>query len=154
MAASNIATELSAAGDRASITAQAQKKNYAERLSRLLAQRIADMLRFDYPGILPDELGDRHESRARTAKGFKKLDVNYSTLELGLALGISIKTINFIDPGTGRFTKNFTRVDNELRAEAADYHQRQPYAVMIGFLFLPEASCQRRTAGIQFWTGC
>ena len=31
--------------------------------------------------------------------------------------------------------------DNELRAEAADYHQRQPYAVMIGVLFLPDDAC-------------
>lgn len=69
------------------------------------------------------------------------LDVNYSTPELGLALGISIKTINFTDPKSGRYTKNFTRVDNELRAEAADYHQRQPYAVMVGLLFLPDDAC-------------
>ena len=33
------------------------------------------------------------------------------------------------------------RVDNELRAEAADYHVRQPYAVMVGILFLPIDAC-------------
>jgi len=52
-----------------------------------------------------------------------------------------VKTINFSDAGSGRYTKNFTRVDNELRAEAADYHQRQPYAVMIGLVFLPVDAC-------------
>lgn len=138
---SNIAHELSQAGDRTSVRTQAEKKNYAERLSRLLAQRIADALRSKYEGILPDEKGQKQESRARTAKGFKKLDVNYSTPELGLALGISVKTINFTDPRSGRYTKNFTRVDNELRAEAADYHERQPYAVMVGLLFLPDDAC-------------
>jgi hypothetical protein len=110
-------------------------------LSRLLAQRFANALRSKYKGILPDE-GRGQESRARTAKGFKKLDVNYSTLALGLALGVSIKTINFRDGKTRRYTKNFTRVDNELRAEAADYHQRQPYAVMIGLVFLPADACE------------
>lgn len=74
---SNIAGELRQAGDRSTIATQSQKKNYAEKLSRLLAQRIANALRSRYRGILPDELGNRQESRARTAKGFKKLDVNY-----------------------------------------------------------------------------
>jgi hypothetical protein len=51
---------------------------------------------------------------------------------------VSIKTINYRDPGkSARYTKNYTRVDNELRAEAMDYHTRQPYAVMIGLIFLP-----------------
>ncbi len=72
-----------------------------------------------------------------TRDGFKKLDVNYSTIELGLALGVSIKTINYRDRETQRYTKNYSRVNNELRAEAMDYHQRQPYAVLVGLLFLP-----------------
>lgn len=54
---------------------------------------------------------------------------------------MSIKTINFPDPRTRRYTKNFTRVDNELRAEAMDYHLRQPYAVLVGVLYLPSAAC-------------
>jgi hypothetical protein len=140
-ASSNIGDELREAGNRSTVATQPQKKNYAEKLSRLLAQRIANALRPKYRGIFPDEKGNKQESRARTAKGFKKLDVNYSTPELGLALGISVKTINFPDGESGRYTKNFTRVDNELRAEAADYHQRQPYAVMIGVLFLPDGAC-------------
>jgi hypothetical protein len=71
----------------------------------------------------------------------KKLDVNYSTPELGLGLGLSIKTINFPDPSTGRYTKNYTRVDAELRAEASDYHVRQPYAVLVAIVFLPANAC-------------
>jgi hypothetical protein len=106
-----------------------------------LATRIANGLRRDFDGITPDEQGKEQESRARTAKGFKKLDVNYSKPEIGLGLGVSIKTLNFRDPKSNRYTKNFTRIDNELRAEAHDYHERQPYAVMVGVVFLPADSC-------------
>lgn len=116
------------------------KKNYAEKLSRNLAQTVADALRSDFPGIIPDEMGAGHESPALGVRGAKKLDVNYSTSEMGLGLGVSIKTINFIDPGTKRYTKNYSRNDNELRAEALDYHLRQPYAVLVGLVFLPAAS--------------
>ena len=113
------------------------KKNYAERLSRALATCLANALRPHLPGITPNPTGERQEAPARTSKGFKKLDVNYSTPELGLGLGVSIKTLNFPDAGSGRFTKNYSRIDNELRAEATDYHQRQPYSVLVGVLFLP-----------------
>jgi hypothetical protein len=87
------------------LTDQARKKNFAEGLSRELASRIAHALRSRFAGIFPDEHGFRQESRARSAKGFKKLDVNYSTPELGLGLGVSIKTINFRDAATNRYTK-------------------------------------------------
>jgi len=117
------------------------KKNYAESLSRALAQRFADALRQTFSGILPGIDGSGQESKARTGKGLKKLDVNYSTVELGLGLGVSIKTINFRDAKTRRYTKNYTRVDNELRAEASDYHERQPYAVLCAAIFLPLDAC-------------
>lgn len=137
----SIAEDLRMAGDRAKIQTQAQKKNYAEILSRCLARHIANALRSSFLGILPDASGKGQESRVRSSKGFKKLDVNYSTVELGLGLGVSIKTINFRDATTKRYTKNYTRVDGEFRAEASDYHERQPYAVMIGVVFLPVDSC-------------
>jgi hypothetical protein len=138
-----IDAELSWAGDRRSIAEgnAALKKNYAEALSRALSQRFADALRDSFEGILPNESGAGQESKARTGKGLKKLDVNYSTVELGLGLGVSIKTINFRDAATKRYTKNYTRVDNELRAEAADYHERQPYSVLCAVVFLPLDSC-------------
>jgi hypothetical protein len=118
-----------------------EKKNYAERLSRHLATCFANALRGSFPGIMPTETGEQHESPARTSKGTKKLDVNYSTPQLGLALGVSLKSINFRDRETDRYTKNYSRNDNELRAEATDYHQRQPYAVLVDVLFLPFDSC-------------
>lgn len=126
---------------------QSEKKNYAERLSRATATVIANALRKDFPGITPDAEGKRQEVPARTSKGLKKLDVNYSTSELGLGLGVSIKTINFPDPGSARYTKNFTRADNELRAEAKDYHERQPYAVLVGVVFLPIEACMDGKTG-------
>jgi hypothetical protein len=138
---SEIARELDAAGPRANASTQPKKKNYAEALSKALATKVANSLRKEFPGILPNPDGSGQESRARTAKGVKKLDVNYSTPELGLGLGLSIKTINFRDPKTKRYTKNYTRVDNELRAEAHDYHERQPFAVMIALVFLPADAC-------------
>lgn len=143
--ADSIGAELKAAGERLLVGTgkQSEKKNYAERLSRGLAQKFANGLRptRGFDAILPNPAGSRHESRVRSAKGYKKLDVNYSTVELGLGLGVSIKTINFRDPTTGRYTKNYTRVDGELRAEASDYHVRQPYAVMVAVIFLPLDAC-------------
>lgn len=130
-----------AAGPRPTDGEQKAKKNYAEALSRHLATLFASLLRNDFPGVTPDESGIGQEAPARTAKGTKKLDVNYSTPELGLGLGVSIKTLNFRDPKSGRYTKNYTRIDNELRAEALDYHERQPWAVLAAVLFLPVDAC-------------
>ena len=156
--ASSIRGELKRAGSRAAIFAEeeryrafmeqqfpggdprALKHGYAVRLSGALARTIADALRPDFPGILPDAHGKGGESAAPVHAGYKKLDINYSTIQLGLALGISIKTLNFHDEGSGRYTKNATRVDNELRAEADDYHRRQPYCVMIALVFVPSAT--------------
>jgi hypothetical protein len=114
-----------------------QKKNFAQRFSNSLAQKVADALRSRFPGILPDEHGKGHESRSRAAGGAKKLDVNYSTKDMGLGLAVSVKTINFRDEKNKRFTKNIKRADGELRAEAQDCHTRQPYAVLVGIILLP-----------------
>jgi hypothetical protein len=125
----SIVSELRIAGKRPETVTAIQKKNYAERLSRALATRVARQLRPTFPDILPGVDGSGHESRARSSKGYKRLDVNYSTPELGLGLGVSIKTINFRDASTKRYTK------------ASDYHERQPYAVMVALIFLPMDSC-------------
>jgi hypothetical protein len=88
---------------------RAQKKNYAEALSRLLATRLANGLRPYFDGIIPDAAGRSQESKARTSKGYKKLDVNYSTAELRLGLGVSVKTLNFVDETSQRYTKNYVQ---------------------------------------------
>ncbi|MEV6757351.1 hypothetical protein [Streptomyces sp. NPDC051214] len=126
---------------------QGKRNAYATRFANRLAVLFANSLRDTFPGVLPRPDGSGQESRARTAKGFKKLDVNYSTPELGLGLGVSLKHIGYRDAETKRYSKNFTRNDNELRAEAMDYHERQPYAVMIGVLFLPYDAADDCTGG-------
>lgn len=113
------------------------KKNFAQRFSNAIAKKTADALRPRFPGIFPDEAGRGQESRSAGAGGLKKLDVNYSTPQIGLGLAISIKTINFRDDATRRYTKNVKRVDGELRAEAQDCHERQPFAVLAVLLFVP-----------------
>lgn len=114
---------------------------YGGYLSNALAVVLANALRVrGFEGTLPDEHGG-FESRVRSARGLKKLDVNYSTPEMGLGIGLSVKTISSRDPTTKRYTKNYSRNDNELRAEAVDYHRRQPYSVLAAFLFLPVDSC-------------
>ena len=109
--------------------------------SNALARLVADRLRPTFPGVKPGPDGSGQESVARSAKGYKKLDVNYSTPELGLGLGLSLKTVNSVDPKTGRYDHNYSRIDNELVTEATDYHKRQPYAVLVAVLFLPIGSC-------------
>jgi hypothetical protein len=117
-----------------------EKKNFAQRLSTAIAQKTADVLRSRCPGINPGADGRFHESKSAGSKGLKKLDVNYSTVRSGLELAVSIKTYNFKDETTGRFTKNSRRLDGELRAEAQDCHERQPFAVLSGYLFLPDVA--------------
>lgn len=124
------------------VTGRAAKKNLAQRFSEAIAQKIANALRKDFPGIQPDASGRGHESYSRGAGGLKKLDVNYSTTKSGLELAVSVKTINFPDHATARYTKNVKRVDGELRAEAQDCHTRQPYAVIAAYLFMPRDAAE------------
>lgn len=84
--------------------------------------------------------------RARSEKGNKQLDINFSTPALGLAVGISLKSVHIREPGAG-YTHNLKRNEEELRIEASGHHRRQPYAIMIGALFLPFDSCQATKPG-------
>lgn len=138
---------ITSVGEALAYAADKADSTYGRFLSDALAVVVANGLRTrGFEGILPDESGG-FESRSRSSKGFKKLDVNYSTIEMGLGLGVSIKTISKRDSGTNRYTKNYSRNDNELRAEAMDYHQRQPYSVLFGMLFLPIDSADDAGAG-------
>jgi hypothetical protein len=116
---------------------RAPKRNFAQRLSGALAQKFADALRLKFPGIYPDETGRGHERKQQGAEGLKKLDVVYATPQAGLGLSISVKTINFKDEKTKRYTKNIKRADGELRAEASDCHKYNPYALLVGVVFFP-----------------
>ncbi|MCX7628736.1 MAG: hypothetical protein N2038_00640 [Geminicoccaceae bacterium] len=110
---------------------RARKKNYGQRLSDLLARRIAGDLSVSFPQI---EAG---EKRAGGSKAPIRVDVRYHT-KYGLGLGISIKTLNFRDAASGGYAKNMQRVDKELRAEAQELHAHQPKAVLGALILMPE----------------
>lgn len=132
----------------------APKKNYAESLSNRIAVWLAAKLRAegDFPKILPNPDGSGRETTVASGKSKKpkKTDVRFSTADTGLELLVSIKTYSFRDARKdkatnkvvlGRYTKNMVRNDHELRAEAMDIHERFPYAVLVGIMFMPFSAC-------------
>ena len=140
-----ISSVLKKAGKRPSKDADtAVKIDYAVRFAELIAERMASDLK--------PRLKDITATTKRTAGSMggktKQLDVNFSTPKLGLALGISLKSVHTRDKkGAQRYTHNMKRNEEELRVEASGYHKRQPYAVMIGVLFLPFDSCDDGKSG-------
>ena len=66
------------------------KRKYAARFADKMAVCLANGLRPRFPGLLPDQTGKGVESPAQSVRGPKKLDVNYSTPQLGLGFGISL----------------------------------------------------------------
>lgn len=127
-----IADALNAAGTRPTEDdKQPQKNKYAVAFAERMAQLIAEDLSSQLHGI---EATTKRSAGSVTGK--KQLDINFSTPQIGLALGISLKSVHIREKG-GRYTHNLKRNEEELRIEAAGYHKRQPYAVMIGVLFLP-----------------
>ncbi len=115
-----------------------EKIQYATRFADAMAEQIASDLAPNLRGISATT-----KRTAGSVRGKKQLDVNFSTPEVGLALGISLKSVHIRDVGgSGRYTHNRKRNEEELRIEATGYHKRQPYAVMVGVLFLPFDSCE------------
>ncbi|MGH7857285.1 MAG: hypothetical protein ACREQY_08130 [Candidatus Binatia bacterium] len=118
------------------------KNNYSARFANAMAVYIANSFRSRFPGIKPDPLWKGIESPSRALRGLKKLDVNFSTPQAGLGLGISLKSVHIPDKEPKqRYHHNMKRNDEELRVEAAGYHQRQPYSVLIGVVVLPFEAC-------------
>jgi hypothetical protein len=113
-----------------------EKNQYAVRFAERMAIRIAADLSDRFRGIAATT-----KRTAGSIRGQKQLDVNFSTPQHGLALGISLKSVHLRDVTGGRYTHNMKRNEEELRIEASGYHKRQPYAVMVGILFLPFDSC-------------
>jgi hypothetical protein len=122
------------------------KRTYATRFADKMAVCIANGLRDMFPGVLPGEDGKGVESPAQSVRGPKKLDVNYSTPQLGLGFGISLKSVHFHEKAVRGYIHNRKRNDEELRTEASGYHQRQPYAVMVAVVFLPDGACEDGSA--------
>lgn len=141
-----ISDVLKASAPRSSVTDSiGDKIQYAVRFAERMAKEIATDLQPRMKGITASA-----KRTAGSTEGKKKqLDVNFSTPEHGLLLGISLKSVHTRDAKRqkdktvkeGRYTHNMKRNEEELRIEAGGYHKRQPYAVMIGVLFLPFDSC-------------
>jgi hypothetical protein len=116
---------------------QHEKNQYAIRFANEMGSAFARDLAPLMKGITSTA-----ERGAGSVRGKKQLDVNFSNPQVGLALGISLKSVHLRDKGSGkRYTHNMKRNEEELRIEASGYHKRQPYAVMVGVLFLPFDSC-------------
>ena len=133
-----IAEVLTAAGQRPEVSSpQTAKNQYAIKF----AIGIADAFARDLSPLMQG-ISASSKRTASSVRGAKQLDVNFSTPATGLALGISLKSVHLRDvKGAKRYTHNLKRNEEELRIEASGYHKRQPYAVMIGVLFLPFDSC-------------
>ena len=116
---------------------QGDKIKYAVRFADAMAAEIAADLRLFFPDISATT-----KREAGAAGGKKQLDVNFSTPSSGLALGISLKSVHLRDVGSGhKYGHNKKRNTEELLVEVTGYHRRQPYAVLVGVLFLPYDSC-------------
>lgn len=129
---------------------QSVKKAYSEGISNALAQAIAEELR--QRGLtgarpaLPGEIdASGAERRIAGGIGAKKVDVTWANEEMGLLLGISIKTINFRDKRTKNFQKNLTNRRGDMLFEAVTLHRRFPYAVLGGLFCLDRGAADDAT---------
>src|SRR5688572_27998987 len=87
------------------------KRTYATRFADKMAILLANGLRERFPGVLPDEGGRGIESPAQSVRGPKKLDVNYSTPQLGLGFGVSLKAVHFREKEKRGYIHNMKRND-------------------------------------------
>ena len=110
---------------------------FAIDFSKHMGIEVAKALDPYFPGITSGE------TPSRAVRGLKRVDVRYSTPEVGLGLALSFKSVHFgeDEDGNARFVHNKKRNDEELRVEATGHHLRQPFAVMVAVLFLPFESC-------------
>lgn len=133
-----IAQVLKAAGERPDASSsQSEKNQYAIKFADAMGAALAADLAPRMQGITASA-----KKSAKAVRGTKQLDVNFSTPATGLALGISLKSVHIRESGGAkRYTHNLKRNEEELRIESSGYHRRQPYAVMIGVLFLPFDAC-------------
>lgn len=142
--AAMIARVLEAASPRPDSSSSAHTKNsYAIRFAEHFAAAMAEGLRPRF-----DTIEATASRNAGSVRGVQQLDLNYSTPQLGLGLGVSLKSVHIREgKGAGRYTHNMKRNEEELRIEAIGYHLRQPYAVMVGVLCLPFDSCDDARTG-------
>jgi hypothetical protein len=130
---------------------QAQKQNYSQRASEVVALALAEELRergLDGarpapPGVLG---GSGAERRMAGGLGPKRVDVSWATEEAGLLIAVSVKTINFRDRRSGNFQKNLTNRRGDMLFESVTLHRRFPFAVLAGFLILDKDAAADNTS--------
>jgi hypothetical protein len=110
-----------------------EQLSFAIYFARHMSAEIAAALEPEFPGIRSGE------NPSQSVRGPKRVDLNYSTAEMGLGLAVSLKSVHFGEKAAGDadFTHNMKRNDEELRVEATAHHLRQPYAVLVAVVFLP-----------------
>lgn len=119
-----------------------QKKRYSERLSRHLADEVADGLRSVGFAMVKPVRGSPGEKEFQGGLGPKKVDVSYADERHSLLLAVSIKTINFVP-----FGKNLKNRFGDLCTEAITLHMRFPYSVVCMLFAMPMAADQDVTRG-------
>lgn len=112
--------------------------NYSIYFGRRFGDAIADALR---PFFGEDVKSGEIPSHA--VSGSKRVDVRYSTAEMGLGLAVSLKSVHRGErqDGDANFIHNMKRNDEEFRVEATGHHLRQPYSVLVAVLVLPFQAC-------------
>lgn len=116
------------------------KKRYAERLSKALAEEIAEGMRqVGFANTKPFK-GQPGEKEFYGGLGSKKVDVSYSDERHGLIQAVSVKSICF-----SPFGKNLKNRFGDLCTEAITLHMRFPYATVCMFFAFPEAADGDRT---------
>jgi hypothetical protein len=112
---------------------QALKKRYAEKLSKELAEEVADSLRLlRFPAVKPIR-GGPGEKAFQGGLGPKKVDVSFADERHGLLLAVSVKTI-CAEP----YGKNLKNRFGDLCTEAITLHMRFPYSVICALFVMPE----------------
>ena len=114
-----------------------EQLSFAIYFAKHMSAEIASALAPEFPGVRSGE------TPSQSVRGPKRVDLNYSTPELGLGLAISFKSVHFGEKANGDadFTHNMKRNDEELRVESTAHHLRQPYAVLVAAVFLPFEAC-------------
>ena len=143
---------LAHAGTRPEDGTQNAKRHWSETLANACAVAIADQLRrvrvIARKRILPLDLESGTEPLTPLGAGqSKRIDVTVADPVLGLELGVSLKGLNFKDPGNGNFDKNLTGRLYELGDEMRLVHEHLPHAFMAAVFFLPLASCGDKVKG-------
>jgi hypothetical protein len=114
-----------------------EQLSFAIYFAKYMSAEIASILAADFPGVRSGE------TPSQSVRGPKRVDLNYSTPELGLGLAVSFKSVHFGEKANGDadFIHNLKRNDEELRVESTAHHLRQPYAVLVAAVFLPFEAC-------------